>query len=48
MKSKSPAQRSSSKSYKPDFKVISTKIDVEDPIYENKDPISAAMKIRLE
>lgn len=48
MKSRSPAARSSSKSYKPDFRVISIKTDVEDPIYENKDPVSVSMKSRLE
>ena len=48
MKSKSPAARSSSKSFKPDFRVLSSKTDTPDPIYEVKDPISSSMKIRLE
>lgn len=36
------------KNFKPNFEQPSAAKDVVDPIYENKDPISASIKIRME
>lgn len=46
---KSPSPGAGSpKNYKPSFAVASAKTDTVDPIYKNKDPISASVKERID